>query len=132
MRAVTDATGYFTNRQCSVAQQLHREMQASTADVIHRRLSAFGHEPCVQARAGQPGHARRVGDLQRIGGVLLDVRIQRGVGQATRAEFGRLRVIETGQQQHRALLRDQRIADRTVRQPVDQLALPESSDSRPG
>ena len=100
-------------------------MQAPAADVVHRRLPAFGHEPRMQARAGQPGDARQVGDLQRVSGVLLDVRIQRGVGQAPAAdEFGGCALIEAGQQQHRALLRDQRITDRAVRQPTDQLALP--------
>ncbi|MNN23934.1 hypothetical protein D3C81_1373470 [compost metagenome] len=78
----------------------------------------------MQARAGQPRHSRQIGDLQWISGVLLDVRIQRGIGQAANGVFRRLRVIQTGQQQHRALLGNQWIADRTVCQPADQLTLP--------
>lgn len=86
----------------------------------------------MQARAGQPRHSRQIGDLQWISGVLLDVRIQRGIGQAASSQFARLRVIETGQQQHRALLGNQWIADRLFASQLTNWLCPESSDKRAG
>ena len=65
--------------------KLNGPVQASTADVVHRRLSAFSHEPRMQPSAGQSGNARQIGHLQRIGRVLIDVCIQRGIGQAPTA-----------------------------------------------
>ena len=99
-------------------------MQAATADVIHRRLPAFGNEPGMQTSTGEAGHACQIGDLQRVGGVLVNVRIQCSVGQAPSTDAIRSCVVQTGQQQHRTLLRNQRILDRAVGQPGDQLALP--------
>jgi hypothetical protein len=36
----------------------------------------------MQPGTGQPGDARQVGDLQRVGGMLFDMRIEGCVGQA--------------------------------------------------
>jgi hypothetical protein len=62
--------------------------------------------------------------LQRIGRVLVDMDIQRGIGQAAAAARLLAGAVEAGQQQYRALLGDQRIVHRTAREPTYQLALP--------
>ncbi|MNY43386.1 hypothetical protein D3C86_1783400 [compost metagenome] len=124
MGTVTNPRSNLADGQVRTAQQRDSLVQASTANVVHRRLTAFGDEPRMQASAGETGHPGQVGDLQRVSGVLVNVRIQRGVRQAPNADAVRPGVVQAGQQQHRTLLRNQRIIHLTVGQPADQLALP--------
>jgi len=102
------------------------------ADVVHRRLPTFADKPAVQAGAGQAGNLRQIRDLQRVGGVLLDIGIEGGVGQAAGLDLLRVEAIETGQQQDRPLAGNQRIAHRAGRQPVDQLVLLRVEGQVPG
>ncbi|MNR35148.1 hypothetical protein D3C85_1529740 [compost metagenome] len=86
----------------------------------------------MQPGTGQSGDTRQVGDLQRVGCMLINMRIERRIGQAPTAHHLRFGMVEAGQQQHRTLLRDQRITDLAGRQPVHQLALPGIQRQAPG
>ena len=93
------------------------------------KLTGEGDSP---AGAGQAGNLRQIRDLQRVGGVLLDIGIEGGVGQAAGLDLLRVEAIETGQQQDRPLAGNQRIAHRAGRQPVDQLVLLRVEGQGPG